>query len=189
MHRITILLIGCSLALGSLCAVPVDFTPRPHLVELDGVPFHDIKFLQGKTEIYYRPPQGWVASGSPEHACFQSSASSSVRVEFTHIEGTQPPAWDEEGLKALRERAQATIPQVKDLKLIGELRSPLRIDGHETMAFTFSGVVFAQNYKFFLLVLPLETEQFNFLLYANEKEFGASSKLFLNSLFGLQWHR
>lgn len=103
------------------------------------------------------------------------------------MDGSPTPTWDEAGVDALRQRALAVLPPAQGIKLIGELRSPLRINGHETMIFNFSGILFSQNYKFTVLLLPLESEQFNFLLYAPEKEFDKPSKQFLNSLFGLQW--
>jgi len=181
------LIAGCSWGLGSLWAAPVDFTPRPFVTELDGVKFQDIKFIQGGQEICYRPLQGWVASGSPEVARFRPDSESAVRVEFTHSDGTSAPAWDEEGVKDLRQRAMAVLPPVQELKLLSELRSPLQMNGHATIAFTYSGVLFSQKYKIYLLLLPLESEQFNFFLYAPEKDFDKASKLFLSSLFGLQW--
>jgi len=176
------------LSYGTLLASPVDFTPRPDGFEIDGVRINQVKFLQGKEEITYRPPVAWLCKGSPDVALLQLSGTlSTVRAEMRHQDNTPPPVWNEEGMKALRLRAQTLIPAAEKLTLTEEIRNPVQINGHETLELVYSGLLFTRSYKFVVVLLPLEKEQFSFTLYSQEKEFEGASREFISSLFRLIW--
>lgn len=176
-------------SLPGLRAAPVDFTPQPFSFVRDGVPFREFKFYQGSQQIEYRPPQDWDCTGTPEAATVRPDKDSSVRAEIRHQEIPNfTPAFDQESLEALRALATALVPPLSQLKLEAEHRAPLLINRHETVDYTFSGVMFAQKYKFYVLLLPMENEEFSFVLYANEKEFDAASKAFLSSIFTFQFN-
>lgn len=173
-------------AWSAVCAAPADLTPRPFTVNFDGVRFHRVAFQWGGRRIEYQPPQDWEASGSSERAYFKGKGESAVRMEITHAEGTPPPAWDEPGLNDLRRRATAVLPQVPELKLIDEQPEGTDVDGNNAAQYTFSGILYAQKYRFLVVLVPLKDEQFHFILYAPENEFEKAAKKFLRSLNGFR---
>ena len=182
-----LILAGCG-TVDWVRAIPVDFTPRPRDYEIDGVRLHQIGFRQGTHEILYRPSGGWECSGTPEGASLRLTGTvSTIRVEMKHRDNTPPVAFDEEGLKALRSRAQALLPAADKLTLETEVRGPVLINDKETMEYIYTGLLFARSYKFLVLLAPMGNEQFSFVLYSSEKEFDDASKDFIGSLMRLFW--
>jgi len=179
---------GCLLAFSPADATPVDFTPHLHVGNVDGgVPIFE--FTQGNQVILYRPPLGWGCVRSGVGAEVQpKQEGTSVQAEISHQDSVRATNWDDEGLKILRERAKALIPAIaKDVKLDGELRNPLRINGHETIEYAFSGMMLAKAYRFYVLLLPYDGEQFTFTLFADAKEFDKAFQTFDASLYSLSW--
>jgi len=195
MHRFVFpLLVGASLAgAGSLRALPVDFTPRPYEHLVDGGVQRGFQFVHGKQKVLYLPPPGWTWSGNASTVSLRSpeGASSSARAEFTHKEGTSSaPAWDQAGINALIQRAQALLPPLaQEVQIVDLRQNPLLMDEHETALFVFTGQLHAQAYQFFVVLLPLEDEQFGFVLYAEKKEYEAAATAFIRSLGGMRWEK
>ena len=187
------LFVGASLVKGgALRALPVDFTPRPYEQPSDGGVERGFQFLHGKQNVAYLPPPGWTWTGDAAKVSLRPpEVGSSVRAEFTHTEGTPaPPAWDQAGINLLIPRAQALLPRLAQGVQIADLRqNPIHIDGRETALFVFSGPLYAQSYQFFVVLLPLEEEQFGFVLYAEKKECEAAATAFLRSLGSLHWEK
>jgi len=192
MHRF-LLFVGAGLAWGgSLQASTVDFTPRPYDYLADGGVFHGFKFVHGKERILYIPPPGWTCSGNASTASLRPpEGASSARAEITHTEGTPLlPSWDQDGINALIQHAQALLPPLAQEVQIADVRkNPLQVDGHETVLLVFTGRLFAQNYKFFVMLLPLAEEQFGFVLYAEKKEYEAAATAFMGSLYSVRWEK
>ena len=182
-----LLFVGGAMPLEVLAA-PVDLTP--HVRELqreEGGPQPQVFFKHGKKNIVFCPPTGWTATGGPEMAVFFAKGASTARAQIRHQEGSAPPTWDEPCLKALREQATALTSPAVNPKLLGESRSPFLIENHETMAYTFSGVLQYRECKFFVLLLFLDKEQFSFTMCSDSREFETAYEDFRTSLFRLCW--
>ncbi|MEI6560903.1 MAG: hypothetical protein WCO68_02345 [Verrucomicrobiota bacterium] len=185
------LLVGACLVVGGeVRALPVDFTPRPYEHSSDGGIYRGFEFIHGQQKVVYLPPPGWTWVGDAAKVSLRPpEGANSARAEFTHTEGTPPPpAWDQAGINVLIQRAQALLPPLAQGVQIADLRqNPIFIDGHETALFVFTGHLYAQTYQFFVLLLPLEKEQFAFVLYAEKKEYEAAATALIRSLGAMRW--
>ena len=178
-----------SLAIRSLSGAPIDLSPHP-IVEnqVEGGPVRCIKFAQGVRTISYYPPKDWNFAGGPETATLMLGGTSSVQAQISQQDGAPEPAFDEDGLKALRAQAQAYLgAATKDVKLLEELVHPLEIDRYKTMRYLFSGTLHAREYKFMVLFLFPPKQRLTFLLYSDAREFDAASELFFRSLYRFHW--
>lgn len=196
MMRIKRLLFYClfgvgALAGGSLHALPVDLTPQPHDYLFDSVPFHGIKFIHGKEWVMYTPPPGWSYSGDAKSIALKPSKGvGSARVEIAHQDNTAPPSWDHEGINALFKRALAVLPPLaQNMQLVDFRKNPLIMGGHDTALLVFTGTLFAQNYKFSVVLLPLQDEQFSFLMFAEKSEYESAASVFMRSLYSVHWEK
>ena len=190
-HRFLFLLVACLVSGESLPASSADLTPRSHEYFLDGVSFKGIKFIHGKEIIIYAPPPNWACSGDSTAASLRPEGVSTVRAEITHKESTPPfPAWDQDGINALIKRAQALLPpQAQDVQIADVRKNPLLMGGHETALFVFTGTLLSQKYKFSVVLLPLEDEQFGFLVYSEAREYEAAAMAFMQSLYSIRWEK
>ena len=187
------LLVAASLvAGGELQALPVDFTPRPYEHLSDGGVYRGFAFLHGPQRVVYLPPPGWTWAGDAAKVSLRPpEGPSSARAEFIHTEGTPPPPdWDQAGINLLIQRAQTLLPPLAHGVQLADLRqNPIRIDGHETVLFVFTGQMYAQTFQFFVVLLPLEKEQFGFVLYAEKKEYEAAATVLMRSLGTMRWEK
>lgn len=183
--------LSCLIAVVAATAEPVDLTPCQHSYRVENFEFPDVRFSQGTMDILYAPPRKWICSGGGEHAALQPpEPGSSVRAEIIHHDKTPDFSFDEEGLKALRERALALLPgDPATTRLLSEVKSPIQINRHETMEYTYSTVLFGRNYRILVLLLPMEKEEFVFLLRAEEKEFDLGQRSFVRSLCSWRWEK
>lgn len=185
--------IVCCVALGfapPLQSAPVDLTPHPQIKLQDGVELPEIQFSHGTETICYRPPTNWRANGSAINARLEAANGSTIRVEITHRDNTPPCNWDEAALTALRATAAGCVPQtVTHVKAETESQSLVRLNGGQTIAFTFSGVLYSQKYEFLVLLYPVGTEQFCFVLQSEEKEFSKACEQFIASLYSMRWEK
>jgi len=190
-HLAALLLGALFLAGNSLHATPADLTPQSHEYLIDQVKYRGIKFVHGKQIIIYAPPPGWSCSGDAKATALQPpNGTSSARAEISHQEGVPTPSWDTDGQDVLMKRAQALLPPLaKNVELFDMMKNPLRIDGHETIRFVFTGQLFASNYKFFVVLLPMENEQFSFVMYAETKDYEVAAMPFMQSLYSFHWEK
>ena len=177
----------CALPLAGM-ALPVDLTPRFHVEQREeGGPLEQIFFKHGNKLLVFCPPSGWKVTGDPGKAMLFGRGVSSVRAEIRHQEGTEAPTWDEPCMKSLREQAAALLPPAENPKLVEEVKSPFLLDNHEVMAYTFKGVYQFRVYKFSVLLLFMDKEQFSFVVYGDEREFDAGYQAFRPSVARIFW--
>ena len=192
-HRILFPTLLCAGLVGgsSLRALPVDFTPKPYEYHFDGATFHGVKLIHGDERISYILPLGWKCWGDRNTLSMRlPEAVGNAWAEISHKENTPPPTWDQEGIDALLKRAQALLPPVaQEVKVTEVCKNPLQMRGHDTIRFNFTGQMMAQSYQFIVVLLPLEDEQFGFVMYGEKKDYESAATSFMSSLGSLRWEK
>ena len=173
-----------------LMALPVDFTPQAHEFVFESMKRDGIRMRHGTGWIAYLPPPNWTCTREGGLLVLRPPAAMrSARGSISHQEGSPPlPAWDQMGINTFIQRVRVFLPpSAQNVQIADVRRDPLRIGGRETYLFVFSGYMLAQKCRLMVILLPMEDEQFAFMLSAEEKEYEAAAAAFMTSLYSFHW--
>lgn len=168
-----------ALAVLSISANAIDFTPRYADSIDDGVPMRRMYFTEGGRQIYYRPPTGWTRSGSDESATFRpkDSKHAYVMIENAPAEHARIPPEDR-ALDVLRQTAVRLVPSgATDVSPTWEVVNPVVLQGWTSFEVGLDYMQFGQHFCRSILFINLSgNRQIHFIVDAPPGEFGALYK-------------
>ena len=181
-----LLLLGLS-ALRSASAA-IDFTPIPTEFVLVGIKARLLNFQHDGRTISYGPPNGWTYTGTADGIKFTPPdlAQAQATIEQSPVKGA--PGFDEEGIKALQAATMAAVPpDSRNVSVVSEEKSPLRLGNNDTYAVTIAYEAFGQEFMTSVLYVNLPDVQLRFRTTARKADFEKVHKAFRGSAFSWHW--
>ena len=175
------------LAIAQQAAADVDLTPTSS--ETDEYKFTALFFSDGSKRISYRIPKDWTwVKIGPDKIKFSPPHVNLAESEIVVEPLKEPFAFDEEGVKKLKEKARSLVPQdAEKVEFAGEQSNAMTIGGHDTYEVTFAFVLFGQHYKMGFLFANTDKQQMRFRTIARPADFDAVHSVFRSSLCSWQW--
>ncbi len=183
------------LAISCLLLIPVaptradlNFVPQREEFSLDGVKMWHLAFETGLNDkATYRPPEGWLYSGSADQLDLQPKGRNQAQATITKIPLKESTPLDEKGRKKLAEEALKSLPSGSEhQKIESEETNALRISGNDTYLLQLTYTFYGEKFKRYSLFLNLKQFQLRFQLTCRESDYSELSKAFQASLYSWQ---
>ena len=111
-----------------------------------------------------------------------------AKGEITQSPLPAAQAFDEEGIKALQQKALASVPPASEkVAVVSEEKSPIQVNGNATYAVTISYQAHGQEYLMSVLYLNLPDTQVSFRATARKQDFAKVHGTVRLSLLSWQW--
>ncbi len=164
----------------------IDFTPRAHFTELDGMRITETSFRSGDTLVLYTAPGGWTFQGSgPLLRLMPKASLSDASIESRPL--GDHPSLDDAAVIALKKDLLATLPkEAEKIEWEPVEVNPLYLNKHETRRVEVSYSAFAQRFRITVIVCNFAEEQIRFRLGCRESDFEKLYDAFRRSLY--TWH-
>jgi hypothetical protein len=184
-------LIALTLALGLPLPMvaAIDLTPVPSERTLEGIRLPEIHFSDGARQIAYEVPKTWRCSpDGRDRVRFCPPNLPQADAEIQAVTLKRPIAFDEEGLKALREQARGSIPRDSEqVEILAEAKNSVLIDGHDTFQLTIAYVSYGRHYQMSVWFLNIGNQQLAFKVSAHKLDFDKVYEPFRVSLYSWEW--
>ena len=172
--------------LASSATASLQLTPTEASEECDGVKLHCLAFFEGSKRITYSPPRGWQYSGGGDRFVLRPNQKGNAEA-IIRIVATKPPAFDEAGIKRLRDFAVSSLPPASvHAAVVSAEKCPLVIERKETFLITVEFESYGVAYTRALMFLNRENDQVQFQLTCARADFAQLQREFMASHFSWQ---
>ena len=150
----------------------MDFTPVSGERTLEGIVFKQLLFHQDGRTISYEQPRGWTVTGDAQSLKLTPAGVSQAQASMEQAPLSEPQVLDAATTAKLASQVLASVPnESKDVTLMAEEKSPLRINQQETYAVTVSYTFYSQDYALSVLFANLPDTQLRFRVVRAESRF------------------
>ncbi|MBA3609038.1 MAG: hypothetical protein H0W43_11125 [Chthoniobacterales bacterium] len=150
----------------------MDFTPVSGERTLEGIVFKQIHFHQDGRTISYEQPRGWTVTGDSRALKLTPPGISQAKAAMEQAPLPEPQVLDAATTAKLASQVLTSVPnESKDVPLMAEEKSPLRINQQETYAVTVSYTFYSQDYALSVLFANLPDTQLRFRVVRAESRF------------------
>jgi hypothetical protein len=169
----------------------MDLTAERQEYVREGIIYEQITFKDGERSVTLQMPPRWKLRSSsaridllPPNGQFTSAA-----IEATSLESPLPP-WDEDALKALTERALASVPpSSQNVELVTEEHNTVVLDGRiPSFEVVVSYQALGQNFKRSTVFINLPETELIARFTAPESEFDSLNGSFQRALGSWTWN-
>jgi hypothetical protein len=176
------------LLLGSHARGELNLSPKVEKFHLDGVKMWHLEFETGLNQkASYRPPAGWLYSGSTNQLVLQPPGKNQAQVGITKTALQKPAPLNEETRKKLAAEALASLPEGSEQpKIESEEANSLRLSGNDSHFLQLSYVFYGEKFSRYCLLLDCKTYQLRFQLTCREGDYKELSRAFQKSLYSWQ---
>ncbi len=179
---------GLLFLFSSTVSADLDLSPRLESFELEKIPMSQLAFTTGTgKDATYQPPKGWKYSGGKDHLDLQPSGLAQAKARVTKWPAEAAITFDAEGLKQLREKILALVPEGGDqVKVEAKEINPLQIDGKQTYLVELSYTYYGERFSSYSLILDRKPELICFRFSCRESDYQSLRSAFHHSLFSWQ---
>jgi hypothetical protein len=185
MNKLVVPVVLCLLAPAGQGSI--DFTPHVAEQTLAGIVFKQLIFHEKDKKIAYEQPRGWSYSADGARLRMTPPDVGQAQGEIDQSSLPKPQNFDEETVKALQQRVVGSVANAQKMRVTGEQRNPVIINGHETYEVTVEYELYGQQFTSSVIFMNLPDTQIRFRVSARKQDFEKVHKAFRGSLYSWQW--
>ena len=166
----------------------IDFTPVLTERTRAGIKFPQLNFKENGRVIMYEQPRGWAYTGSSAQIKFTPPDLTQAQAEIDQTPLPAPQNFDEPTVKALREKALASLPEgSQNVAIVSEQADPVLVNNNHSYEFIISYQAFGQEFMTGIVYVNLPDTQLRFRSVARKADFEKVHPAFRGSIFSWQW--